>query len=108
MTLYDTQAWKRARTAALKRAHFRCAICGCNVSKPGSSRVDHIQPVRTRPDLALSADNLRVLCVLHDNQAHREKGTGGTSKNSKFSGCDVRGFPLDPQHHWRAPPAYGL
>lgn len=103
MTLYDTQAWKRARTAALKRAHFRCAICGRNVSKPGSSRVDHIQPVRTRPDLALSPDNLRVLCVLHDNQAHREKGTGGsthTTRDARFSGCDANGLPLDQHHHW--------
>jgi len=100
-SLYTSPAWKAARKAALIRAHFRCQICGINVSKPGASRVDHIQSARTRPDLALTPTNLRVLCVLHDNQAHREKMSTNKTRNAKFSGCDVSGFPLDPQHHWK-------
>jgi len=100
--LYDTGAWKAARRAALKRAGYRCAVCGASVAHRGASRVDHIQPVRTRPDLALNPANLRVLCVLHDNQAHREKGTRNTTREARFSGCDATGMPLDRNHHWKA------
>jgi len=101
--LYDTGAWKAARRAALKRAGYRCCVCGASVAHRGASRVDHIQPVRTRPDLALNPANLRVLCVLHDNQAHREKGRVGstnTTREARFSGCDANGMPVDPKHHW--------
>ena len=107
--LYDTGAWKAARRAALKRAGYRCSLCGVSVAHRGASRVDHIQPVRTHPHLALNPDNLRVLCVLHDNQSHREKWRGkgaARAREQKFTGSDVRGFPIDPAHHWRGPENY--
>ena len=68
------------------------------------ARVDHIKPVRTHPDLALSLDNLRSLCANHDNQGHREKGRKfavARDENFVIGGCDARGVPLDPGHHWR-------
>lgn len=97
---YASPAWRSVRKQALAAGHYRCAICGVSVAKPGASRVDHIQPVRTHPHLALTLANLRVLCVVHDAQAHREKGTGSNVREARFSGCDARGVPLDPTHHW--------
>jgi 5-methylcytosine-specific restriction endonuclease McrA len=99
---YASPAWRAVRRLALAAGHYRCAICGVSVAHRGQARVDHIQPVRTRPDLALSLANLRVLCVKHDAEAHREKGSGSTVRDARFSGCDARGVPLDPNHHWHA------
>jgi 5-methylcytosine-specific restriction endonuclease McrA len=98
---YHTPAWRSLRNQALARGHWRCVICGISVARPGQARVDHIQPVRTHPHLALTLANLRVLCAKHDNQSHREKGTGSNVRETRFSGCDARGVPLDPNHHWR-------
>ena len=98
---YNTPGWKAARRAVLARDGWRCTVCGVSVRGKGQSRVDHIQPVRTRPDLALSLRNLRSLCVLHDQQAHREKGMHkGAKREVRFSGCDAEGKPLDRASHW--------
>jgi 5-methylcytosine-specific restriction endonuclease McrA len=97
---YLSDAWKRLRRQALIRDHFACTICGVNVSHRGQARVDHIQSLRTRPDLALTLANLRTLCTKHDNQAHREKMSGNGARDARFTGCDARGVPLDPNHHW--------
>lgn len=98
---YATPGWKAARRAALRRDGYRCTVCGVPIAGRGQARVDHIQSVRTRPDLALTLANLRSLCVLHDNQAHREKWQGkGAKRDSRFSGCDVEGKPFDAGSHW--------
>jgi 5-methylcytosine-specific restriction endonuclease McrA len=99
---YDTPAWKAARRAALKRDGYRCVVCGCDISGVGQSRVDHIKPLRTHPELALSLANLRSLCATHDNQGHREKGSGGPARVERFGGCDANGKPLDPAHHFNS------
>jgi hypothetical protein len=101
---YYSPAWRQLRKVALRRDGYRCTVCGISISKPGQARVDHIKPVQTHPDLALSLDNLRSLCANHDNQGHREKPRGsGAARDEKFviGGCDARGLPLDPGHHWR-------
>lgn len=100
--LYGTLAWKRLRLATRKRDHFRCVVCGADVSAPGAARSDHIVSVKLRPDLALVASNIRTLCVLHDNQAHREKGSGKGMRDARFivRGADRNGMPLDPSHPW--------
>jgi 5-methylcytosine-specific restriction endonuclease McrA len=98
---YHTRAWKAARHAALIRDRFACIICGVSVRR--AARVDHIQPLRTHPHLALSLANLRTLCPQHDNQAHREKWRGsGAQRVERFviTGCDANGMPADPNHHW--------
>jgi 5-methylcytosine-specific restriction endonuclease McrA len=85
---------------ALRRDGYRCVICRSDVSGVGAARVDHIKPVSTHPHLALDLDNLRTLCVLHDQQSHREKRSGSPTRQQRFSGCDVSGMPLDPSHSW--------
>jgi hypothetical protein len=44
-----------------------------------------------------------VLCAKHDNQSHREKMSGNGARDASFTGCDARGMPLDPNHHWHRP-----
>lgn len=100
---YDTQAWKRARKAALIRDNYRCTVCGVPLTGTGQARVDHIKPMKTYPHLALSLVNLRSLCTVHDAQAHREKGRRHRAIGPRveyFSGCDANGLPLDSKHHW--------
>jgi 5-methylcytosine-specific restriction endonuclease McrA len=87
---------------ALQRDGYRCIICGADVSGPGAARVDHIRRVSDGGaffDLA----NVRTLCISHDAQSHREKGSGAPSREERFAitGCDVSGMPLDPAHPWR-------
>lgn len=98
---YNSPGWKAARKAALRRDGYRCTVCGVPIAGRGQARVDHIQSLRTRPDLALSLANLRSLCTLHDNQAHREKWAGkGAKRDARFTGSTITGEPLDPGSHW--------
>lgn len=58
----QTWAWKRIRYQALKAAKGRCECCGASPQDGARLNVDHIQPRRKRPDLALDPYNLQVLC----------------------------------------------
>jgi len=102
---YRSKAWLGVRAQALKRDGYRCVICGADVRGKGQSRVDHIEPRRLRPDLALALSNLRTLCPTCDNQGHREKRGGGVSRIEQFvvKGLDPAGRPLDPAHPWHRP-----
>jgi 5-methylcytosine-specific restriction protein A len=86
----------------LKRDGYRCVVCRIDVSSPGASRVDHVKPRKTHPHLALDLTNLRTLCPDHDNQSHREKGSGSPNRDERFviRGCDETGWPIDPNHQW--------
>jgi 5-methylcytosine-specific restriction endonuclease McrA len=99
---YTTTAWRRLRKRALERDGYRCVVCRRDISGRGDARVDHIKPLRTAPHLALNLDNLRSLCANHDNQSHREKGTGAALRDERFiiTGCDADGSPIDLGHHW--------
>ena len=77
---YGSAAWKQLRQKVLRACGFRCALCSCSVAAKGSSRVDHVVPVKQAPHLALEAGNLRVLCAGCDNRRHSEKGRGGVEK----------------------------
>jgi len=70
---YATAEWRDLRRQALKRDRYRCVLCGADLRKLGSSRVDHIESRRRRPDLALVLANVRSLCAPCDNRQSREK-----------------------------------
>lgn len=99
-----TAAWQRLRALALERDHYRCVKCGIDVSRPGASRVDHIKPRATHPELTRDLSNLRTLCARCDNQAHRERfstnKTGERQERIVITGVRPDGTPLDPDHHW--------
>jgi 5-methylcytosine-specific restriction endonuclease McrA len=57
--------WPALRLQALRRDGWRCVKCGSRVRL----EVDHILPVRDRPDLAFELSNVQTLCNVH----HAEK-----------------------------------
>jgi hypothetical protein len=69
---YETWTWKDLRYQAIKKYGRRCMNCGQSPSKDNKVilHVDHIKPVRKYPELALSIDNLQVLC----NDCNQGKG----------------------------------
>lgn len=74
---YSSREWKDMRYRALARDGYCCTNCGVSVRGKGQSRVDHIKPKKTHPELALVLTNLRTLCAACDNARHAEKGSGG-------------------------------
>jgi 5-methylcytosine-specific restriction enzyme A len=99
--IYLSAQWQRLRKLILRRDDYRCVVCGVDVSAPGAARVDHIRRV-TEGGAPFDPGNLRTLCVTHDAQAHREKGTGSRERDERFGGCDASGLPLDPRHPWNS------
>jgi 5-methylcytosine-specific restriction endonuclease McrA len=57
---YQSQEWREVRYEALVRNGRRCLACGCSDKQ---LHVDHIRPRSKYPHLALSINNLQVLCV---------------------------------------------
>ena len=57
-----TYEWRRLRYQALKKYGGRCMACGRTAKHGVVIHVDHIKPRKTHPHLALSFDNLQILC----------------------------------------------
>lgn len=55
-------AWRKLRMEALKKYGTKCMCCGATPATGAVMNVDHIKPRRLFPDLALSIDNLQILC----------------------------------------------
>lgn len=67
----DSKRWKALRWTALRRDGFKCVQCGAR----GRLEVDHIEPVRDRPDLAWDLANLQSLCPAdHSRKTRLELG----------------------------------
>lgn len=78
-----SKRWPALRLAAKRRDGFRCVECGA----AGQLEVDHIQPVRTHPELAFELSNLQCLCP----RCHARK-----------TAIEVGIAPLDPKRRaWR-------
>jgi len=58
---YKTSRWRSLRENALKLYGSSCCKCG-NPNKDLPPEVDHIKPRSKYPELALSINNLQVLC----------------------------------------------
>ena len=66
-----SRRWKALRVQALRRDGFVCVQCGAR----HRLEVDHIQPVRDRPDLSFDLSNLQVLCAAcHTRKTRLECG----------------------------------
>lgn len=57
-----TWEWKQVRYTALKQSNGKCQCCGRGAHDGVVLNVDHIEPRKSRPDLALTLSNLQVLC----------------------------------------------
>ncbi|MGD9916919.1 MAG: HNH endonuclease [Paenirhodobacter sp.] len=66
-----TKRWAVLRQAILERDGWACRCCG----ERRRLEVDHIQPVRLRPDLAFEPRNLQALCPrCHTKKTRLEVG----------------------------------
>lgn len=102
--------WQKAREAYLLK-HPECVECfRFNPDKPvAATVVDHKVPHRlgealagNSPDAVAEArrlfwdqQNWQSLCERCHN-SHKQR----LEKSGTVAGCDVRGIPLDPNHHW--------
>ena len=59
---YSSWEWKKLRYRVLKFYGPICMLCGATNKDGKRIVVDHINPIRRYPKLALSFDNLQVLC----------------------------------------------
>ena len=77
---YHSEAWKKARKAALVRDGGMCQDCmarfraGYGKKPRRADMVHHILSRETRPDLELCLENLISLCSECHNKRHPEKG----------------------------------
>lgn len=58
-----TRAWRQLRYKVLRKFGARCQCCGLTAAQGAEIHVDHIRPRSKYPELALTADNLQVLCA---------------------------------------------
>jgi 5-methylcytosine-specific restriction endonuclease McrA len=65
----SSKRWKALRLRVLRRDNWQCVQCGAR----GRVEVDHILPVRDRPDLAFDEDNLQTLCRRHHSRKTRQE-----------------------------------
>ena len=89
---YSTAQWQRVRRMVLHSQPLCAACAELGYSTP-SDVVDHIQPVRDRPDLAFTLDNLRGLCKLCHDSAKKREEMRGHEIGSKRDGS-----PMDAKH----------
>jgi 5-methylcytosine-specific restriction endonuclease McrA len=92
--IYDTAAWKRARASYLRK-HPLCRMHGERGRVVAATVVDHVVPVKDRPDLAWSSDNWQPLCR-DCHEIHKKRIEQGSAP----IGCTIDGLPIDPGHHW--------
>ena len=55
----STRRWQLLRLAVLERDEWACVDCG---QTRGRLEIDHVQPVRARPDLAFDPANCATRC----------------------------------------------
>jgi len=65
-TFERTEHWRKVRLMALEKYGTKCMKCGSE----DNVQVDHIKPKSKHPELALTLDNLQVLCW----PCNKEKG----------------------------------
>lgn len=91
---YRTPAWRRLRTAALKRDGYICTVPGCRAK---ATHIDHIVSRRSGGPDTLA--NLRSLCAMHDGQIKEDsRGKRKNDGQAYVRGCDGTGNP--PAHWW--------
>jgi len=86
--------WRKASKTFLMHRPL-CIECSRLGRVTASQVVDHIVPHRGDIKLFWDTDNWQPLCKLcHDSHKQR------LEKSGRAIGNDVKGIPLDPNHHW--------
>jgi 5-methylcytosine-specific restriction endonuclease McrA len=94
---YTTQRWQRVRRQKLQ-VNPLCESCLQRGSIEPATVVDHRVPIADGGDPFPPLDQLASLCVRCHNAKTRAEQAG--EKNWFVKGCDVFGYPLDPNHPW--------
>ena len=103
--LYDTTRWRKERVIFLA-ANPDCVKCAKRGKKAKAIAVDHIIKHDDDKELFFDQTNWQGLCVSchSEKTAQRDGGFGNKIKErhdpEKTIGCDMRGIPLDKNHHW--------
>lgn len=91
---YGSTDWHKVRAQVRKRDGYKCVWCRADVKGNGTSRVDHIVPLKLAPERALDLSNLQTLCIkCHESVKKRDE-------NSPARGTNLDGTPKDPDHPW--------
>ncbi len=94
--LYNQKAWHKLRAAQLRDEPL-CRMCAKSGTTTAASIVDHVVPHKGDEALFYDRANLQSLCKTHHDAAKQRAEKRGVSD----IGCDVNGWPIDPEHHWR-------
>ncbi len=70
---YQCREWRKLRLEALERDHYECQICKRKGKYRRAQNVHHIKEVKSRPDLALTLDNLESVCIKCHNEIHKKE-----------------------------------
>lgn len=75
---YNSAQWEHLRRGVLDEQHHECQLCKDNGQFAEADTVHHKEPVRKRPDLALTKSNLLAVCdqchyEIHHTRLHREQ-----------------------------------
>lgn len=72
-SFYKTTNWKSKREKILKRDKYLCQECKRYGTRKEATTVHHINPLKERPDLRLTAWNLISFCgACHGKMHNRE------------------------------------
>lgn len=73
---YDSPAWRKLRKAVLREEPL-CRECKKEGVIKAATVVDHIEPLKLRPDLALFKPNLQPMCNSHHAKKSANERTKG-------------------------------
>lgn len=92
----DGKAWRKLRAWVLSRQPM-CADCERRGLITFATEVDHVDNDPSNND----PSNLVGLCKsCHSYKTQRHEHFKRTGTQLALKGCDVNGFPLDPEHPW--------
>lgn len=101
--------WDKARLSFL-RSNPLCRMCAEQGRTIAATVVDHIEPHKLKD--AIKSGNQAVIAKAHllfwDKRnwqplckQHHDSTKQRMEKHGVAIGCDVNGYPLDPNSHWR-------
>jgi 5-methylcytosine-specific restriction endonuclease McrA len=93
---YNTQRWQRLRRLKLQTATL-CQLCLQQGRIEPAVAVDHMRPIKAGGEAFPALDKLMSCCASCHNSKTRAEQLG---EDYTIKGCDVRGYPLDPNHPW--------
>ena len=95
---YNTQRWQRLRKLKLATSPL-CETCLQQYQRiEPATAVDHIIAIKADGEPYPALDRLRSQCTSCHNRKTRIVEQLG--KELSVKGCDIRGYPLDPNHPW--------